>query len=126
MPRGTWPTELGGAFKVATQAADAALSGYAAIDLATHAPSLSGAIHTRWGSRAAVVIGSTRSVFVTLRLGSPARITRRVAALTAPIKRGAQVGAITATVRGRQIISWPLVAGGDVGLPLWWSKLVNG
>lgn len=116
--------ELGGAVAAARGAMAAALAGYAAVDLATATPEVTGSLSEPWGARSGVTVMALRGTLVA-RLGQPIplSVTRRPAA---PAPRA---GTVVATVRGSPpggaALSWAVVTATTVDGPDWWWHLLH-
>ena len=116
--------ELGGAFRVARQAAGAALDAYTAVDASSLRPAVSGRLTTAWDDSTALRLGWVVSaVQVTVRLGTSAQLAALGSRPRPSISAGQQTGVVIATLHGRALATWTVVTDAAVGVPSWWWKL---
>jgi len=119
--------DLARAIVGARDAAETALAGYATADLAGLAVAARGALSTVWGDGAPVHIGMVMDgAPVALRLGTSLILSSTARPLRAPLSRGGEVAVIVATLQGRIIARWPVLAGADVSGPSLFWRLLHG
>lgn len=117
--------ELGGAFAAARDSVAAALSGYAAVDLASRTPPASGSVSEPWGARSGVTsVASHTTVVAALGAAVPLHV---VPAHPDPAPgRGTVVARITGSLGGGQTVRWNVVTAAAVAGPSWWWHVLNG
>jgi D-alanyl-D-alanine carboxypeptidase (penicillin-binding protein 5/6) len=119
--------ELGGAVRAARAAGAAALQAYTAVEPATLSLTLRGRIESSWGANASVRInGLNAGSGLALRLGTSLRLHAQTIPTTAPIRAGQMVGTVTASLNGRVVASWTVVAATAVPEPPWWWRVLHG
>ena len=118
--------ELGQAFIAAQTAVVAAVAAYAAVDLSTVPPQVSGSITTRWGSSAPVMLSPfapTDLVFI--RAGALMRVRVTLVAPRPPIASGTTVAEITCVLNAKTSITWKVVSTAAVAAPTLEWKLFS-
>ena len=117
--------ELGGAFAAAVAAQRAALSAYAAVDVASVTPGVRGSVDAAWGARSSVASRPLRTTVLT-RVGEPLDLAVTSKAL--PVQPHA--GTVVAQLRGSSSngvrVVWSVVTTADMAGPDWWWHLLHG
>lgn len=120
--------ELGGAFQAARAAATAALAGYAEVPLASLRPHITGSVSVPWGTAARLAAGSGVSAnpLMFIREGTALQVSVSVGRVGVPSSAGTVVGSAVGSLKERPVVRWPVVLDGQVAVPPWWWRLING
>ena len=114
--------ELGAAFASARAAVAAATAGYAAVQLASLHPNVTGAVSEPWGASSPVIVLSALGVVVA-RLGASVQLSVVPARPAVAPARGSTVGFLAAHLDGATVAVWPLESAQSIGGPGFWWRL---
>ncbi len=119
--------ELGAAFAAAQSAVVAAFRRYAAVDLGSLSPAVTGSVSTAWGDATPVVVAAHARDVALVRAGASLRLTLiRVTPPVAPIGSGVTLARLTGVVDANTSVTWQIVSQDAVPGPSLWWKLLHG
>lgn len=117
--------ELGGAFDVARNAVETALTGFAAVRVGTGSIPVAGNLTAPWGSSTQLLMSGPDRV-VLLRLGDSLTVTASLSPVSVPAPPGTAAGSVTVSAGGAVVGRWSLITASAIDAPSAWWRLVHG
>jgi len=119
--------ELGAAFAAAQSAVAAAFRRYAAVDLGSVSPGVTGTLSTAWGDATPVVVATHARDIALVRVGASLRLTLvRLTTPGAPIGSGVTLARLTGMLDPKTSVTWLVISQDAVPGPSLWWKLLHG
>jgi len=119
--------ELGAAFAAAQSAVAAAFRRYAAVDLGSVSPGVTGTLSTAWGDATPVVVATHARDIALVRVGASLRLTLvRITTPAVPIGSGVTLARLTGQLDPKTSVTWLVISQDAVPGPSLWWKLLHG